>query len=299
MDDSPLGKLAAELRNKIYEHVLIHDKPIHVNMMHDGLYRPIRMRLVDQKFNRRPTALLAVCRQTQGECTELFYANNHFRLGLTAINRGISHNITVLGYFMSAIGVSNRYHLRHITAGIMGEPQKHQDSIEVGAVEHGLFKQLRHIERCALRNPHIRVECFIGIKCYKNSVLMRATLEDMSDWYKSKHAAKKALGTFKKSDPDGKLDNRISIARATSADPRHLTRVLDLYVSAKEPWPYDYDTIPQHLQAHVVFYISQWSVIIHTQHPNQAPSALHENQLDVDLPSTACLHSPELAFELF
>ncbi|GIZ43713.1 hypothetical protein CKM354_000693000 [Cercospora kikuchii] len=243
MDDSPLGKLAPEIRNTIYEHVLIHDEHIWVNMMHDSAGRPTRMRLINQKFNRRPTALLAVCRQTMEECTEMFYTNNRFRLGPTNIDNGTGNDITALGYFMSAIGVSNQFHLRHVAVAVIGTPRKYQLSIDIGSVKHGLFKQLRHIERHALRNPHIQVECLIGLKCYKELPAVTALLKDMRSWYASKYTAKKALGTFKQSDPDGKRSSRsLRVDRTKEAHCENVSKILDSYISAEDPCPYDSDS---------------------------------------------------------
>ncbi|KAK4501803.1 hypothetical protein PRZ48_007612 [Zasmidium cellare] len=78
MDHSPLGKLSAELRNKIYAYVLPSDKPIPVIETSDGIQAP----------------LTRVCKQLREECLLFFYASNTFTidLGLSDSSRKADHN---------------------------------------------------------------------------------------------------------------------------------------------------------------------------------------------------------------
>lgn len=235
IDNAPFGKLAAELRNQIYEYVLIHDEPICITTIYHGANRPIRMRMKNQAFNSRPLSLLAVCRQTQEECTELFYSNNIFQLKSRVIDRGLHQDITGLSVFIPTLRTCVQRHLRHIEVVITCTLSFS------GGVPTGLLNQLRHIERCALRNPHIRVECLAHLDLWHRFGRYHAAahLEDMSDWYASKYAAKRVLGTFKKSDPDGRRRLRRLRSSRAFADGAHLSDVLDLYVSAKGTWLYD------------------------------------------------------------
>ncbi|CAK1363763.1 unnamed protein product [Cercospora beticola] len=203
MDDSPLGKLAAELRNKIFEYVLIHDDPIYMAMKYDARGRPNEMRILNRAFNSRPLSLLAVCRQARDECTEMFFANNHFKIGPATIDRDNAESATSLDWFLNMIDDVGKSYVRHITVGIVSVFPRRPT---LGAMRHCLFKQLRSIEERARDqrgswNPHTRVECFLGLKESPNGEQMAVTLRDMSDWRASRNSAALALKNFKESDP--------------------------------------------------------------------------------------------------
>ena len=77
MEDSPLGKLPAELRNRIYTFVFQRPSPIKI------LLRPPRKRSLttdDETKEDKPTSLLLTCRQVNVECSQLFYAVNTFEI---------------------------------------------------------------------------------------------------------------------------------------------------------------------------------------------------------------------------
>ncbi|KAF2217924.1 hypothetical protein CERZMDRAFT_80566 [Cercospora zeae-maydis SCOH1-5] len=134
MDGSPFGKLAAELRNKIYENVLIHDEPIEINV-HCHSWGEIKKMVMTRKHsNARLVELVADCRQTRAECTELFPANNHFKLRLPFIDRRIYLDITGLDPFISTLGTSVQRHLRHVTVQIISGPRGWHRQIGAGAV---------------------------------------------------------------------------------------------------------------------------------------------------------------------
>ena len=59
-----LSKLPAELRNEIYRLVLVDDEPLDI----------------ERNAIAERTALLKACRQTREEASEIFYAENKFRL---------------------------------------------------------------------------------------------------------------------------------------------------------------------------------------------------------------------------
>ncbi|KAF2217925.1 hypothetical protein CERZMDRAFT_89642 [Cercospora zeae-maydis SCOH1-5] len=61
----------------------------------------------------------------------------------------------------------------------------------------------------------------------------------MSNGYESKYAAKRALGTFKESDPDDKAGPQYLKVDRRVANRAHLTKVLDLYISANHPGSYE------------------------------------------------------------
>lgn len=74
MDQSPFGKLAPELRNRIYELVLVEP---------DGI-------IIKSRRHRRPSvtpavscSLAAVCRQTRQECLPIFWGANRFTVHMS------------------------------------------------------------------------------------------------------------------------------------------------------------------------------------------------------------------------
>ena len=71
MDTSILCRLPAEVRNQIWEHVLIDSQPI-----------TIAAALVGRRYLKYQyrIALLATCKQIRSECTGLYYHNNTFEL---------------------------------------------------------------------------------------------------------------------------------------------------------------------------------------------------------------------------
>jgi len=71
MDNSPLAKLPAELRNYIYELALTCDTPCRVRSV--GL----NPQLLSPE-QRQPLGLTATCKAIRAEPTKLFYANNSF-----------------------------------------------------------------------------------------------------------------------------------------------------------------------------------------------------------------------------
>ncbi|CAK1363560.1 hypothetical protein CB0940_04396 [Cercospora beticola] len=93
MDDWPFRKLAAELRNKIWELVLIHEDPIFVR----SSVEPPGSRTKPEHL----TALLQVCKESKNECSEMFYASNTFILesfsGASSLDEDLRRFIHKLG----------------------------------------------------------------------------------------------------------------------------------------------------------------------------------------------------------
>ena len=87
MDDSPLGRLPAELRNQIYGLVMYESIPIHV-----GLKNAKRAKdaLSVHRWGRkimRGLALVLTCRQIYQESSSLYFAINTFEFSNTAALR--------------------------------------------------------------------------------------------------------------------------------------------------------------------------------------------------------------------
>ncbi|EME78977.1 uncharacterized protein MYCFIDRAFT_79889 [Pseudocercospora fijiensis CIRAD86] len=76
MDKSPMGKLPPELRNKIYELVLVKSRPIYVKSCLET--DPNRAVICTSNSERPELALLRTCKQIQQEATSILYHDNVF-----------------------------------------------------------------------------------------------------------------------------------------------------------------------------------------------------------------------------
>lgn len=83
MDTSPLSRLPPELRNIIYEYVVVHDKPLHYVW-----------NIVTHKFHPATPAtppsmsllgLAGTCKKIRAECLPLFYASDTLQLGFNQL----------------------------------------------------------------------------------------------------------------------------------------------------------------------------------------------------------------------
>ena len=119
MDDSPFGKLAPELRNRIYELVLIRTDPIKLrsSSLRSTPKPPKRLanRLRRNSRRRRhPFALSITCRLMHAECTQLAYARNIFNIPFdTPYSVGVQ-----LQAFRLKIGQKNASSLRNVIFSI-------------------------------------------------------------------------------------------------------------------------------------------------------------------------------------
>lgn len=68
MENSPLAKLPQELRNRIYENVLVSDSPIRIASISPSELPSVW----------KPPGLLQTCRQVAAEATAIFYGRNTF-----------------------------------------------------------------------------------------------------------------------------------------------------------------------------------------------------------------------------
>lgn len=78
VEDSLLGRLPAELRNTIYELVLVSAKPI--NVMVRDQYLHYFQQPVPNPPPASPTALIQTCKTIAAESRLIFYSSNTFRL---------------------------------------------------------------------------------------------------------------------------------------------------------------------------------------------------------------------------
>lgn len=80
MDNSPLGKLPAEIRTYIYELVLCHEQGVVIDIDQGAL------RLNSPSASSYPLALPSTCHQMRSESIEIFWKENHFRFAIWAFN---------------------------------------------------------------------------------------------------------------------------------------------------------------------------------------------------------------------
>ena len=215
MDSSSLGKLPAELRNRIYEMVLTQSEPIQLRTVWGCRFRP--------RYMQQPqlVSLFSVCRQTQQECASLFYSQNGFMVPQTTMN-GYKHS---LKSFIAAIGPRNADSLRKVTVQ-MNAIHQHEVFQPTGRVEKILSQQLHSLEEMSLAHPRLRVLCAINMFHYGESESEEVDVElNMTDWNSSKEKARKMLEPFMRNEgqPTGK---------ALTA--KYLMKILDQYESVRE-----------------------------------------------------------------
>ena len=216
MEHSRLGKLAAELRIRIYEMVLVQNEPIYLLKTVKGLSR--------FSPNQQPQilSLLSVCRQTQQECAGLFYSQNSFTLPQPTMN-GFGHS---LKSFIAAIGSRNVDSLRKVTVQ-MNATHKYEGFRNSGHVERALLGQLYALEEQSLAHPQLRLRCTISM-WYHRAITIDGVHKvelNMTDWSSSKKEARKKLEPSMRSEHQPTGD--ISTAE-------YLMKILDEYESIRE-----------------------------------------------------------------
>ncbi|KAI7469916.1 hypothetical protein KC351_g12931 [Hortaea werneckii] len=77
MDNSPLSKLSAEIRNEIYELVLCPPGGIQIGLV-DGTVEAVKM--VNPPLEQKICSLLATCREIRGECRPMLHGANFFQV---------------------------------------------------------------------------------------------------------------------------------------------------------------------------------------------------------------------------
>jgi len=83
MDESPLGRLAPELRNRIYELALTQERPIIMLYTHDPRYGRGQVRQA-KPSTPHLLALPGTCKQARSEALQLLYACNAFKLRISS-----------------------------------------------------------------------------------------------------------------------------------------------------------------------------------------------------------------------
>jgi hypothetical protein len=84
MENSPLGKLPAELRNTISDMVLRHDRiEVKLSPFDYGIVFSQTGLIDGAQDNKHPLALALTCRETRNDCTKLYHARNKFLIDIT------------------------------------------------------------------------------------------------------------------------------------------------------------------------------------------------------------------------
>ncbi|KAK5132401.1 hypothetical protein LTR08_009084 [Meristemomyces frigidus] len=178
MDNSPLARLPAELRNDIYTLALTQPGRIHFP---DDLPTTCRCLTTpyiatDEGWEIAPlspnaTALARTCRQIREESTELFYAENVFEFELPWAKESVKGKILVLQNmrkFIVAIGAKNARAVSSITVRFEDiEAARHRAPVSINwiAVEY-----LSTIASAAKDSPHWHLRILIPTQCLPEPV---------------------------------------------------------------------------------------------------------------------------------
>ncbi|KAK3614124.1 hypothetical protein LTR56_026957 [Elasticomyces elasticus] len=114
MDRSPLLTLSAELRNCIYELVLIQAAPITITECTHSDADDMILR--SHSSVAHPTALLMTCKDIKAEASTMFYASHTFAFSCINVNvtGAFANKVAVAEAFLHQIGPHNRLGLRSI-----------------------------------------------------------------------------------------------------------------------------------------------------------------------------------------
>lgn len=137
MDHSPLARLPAELRNIIYELVLVQDEPIEIGWKRYGKSTVRHMRAT----NYCKAGLLQTCREIYEDCKGFVYSCNSFKL---ADQNSLHEVAKELERFLLLIGQRNTALLKSMT---LGEGWTLENSIYVFDDRHDLVRLLHVAKR--------------------------------------------------------------------------------------------------------------------------------------------------------
>lgn len=223
MDSSQLGRLAAELRMRIYELVLIHNEPMDLTIS-DGVVRMQR----GHCLQRQVSSLFSVCRQTHNECSHLLYSANSFRFNTSIIGED---KIMPMSRFMAVIGEANSTSLRQVTVvltAVSGD-QKFRPN---GYIERALWNELEPLEECLDGRPQLKLWCRLGLALSCNDFTVMSADMDMTEWLNSKTKAREVLEPYMALVTQGYMGRTDPTGEALTA--RYLMSIVEGHKSVRE-----------------------------------------------------------------
>lgn len=198
MDSSPLGRLPAELRNRIYELAL--ECPTALKILSDGAR--FKWHQTHQATARtHPTALVKICRVIRQQSTQVLYAAYNFEISIC--NR-VSLPVTFHN-FCELVGTDNSNALRNVTF-VYARPITHSsfssyagpnrlpsfssygdsgtpDSIWLSQNLVGLRRVIRYRPKCTLNVQLLLSPLLPGQKSFKMSVTdLGKPWDEMNDY---------------------------------------------------------------------------------------------------------------------
>ena len=160
MKHSPFSKLSPELRNRIYEYALKSDKPFDITTTAPCGKPRNKMSYIQGN----PLALATTCRVIKNECTQLFYANNTFKV----TGDDTDHVFELLDKFCTTIGQANVDALGMIV-------------LDIGTLLCALFESYRYVK--ALAYFHVRSARLAFDDGWSSRLRMRVNLVPENDVY--------------------------------------------------------------------------------------------------------------------
>ncbi|KAK4550303.1 hypothetical protein LTR36_003270 [Oleoguttula mirabilis] len=156
MDNSPLAKLPAELRNTIYEFAFYREAPIRIEM--HGTPPTLRRCPNSADPDKHLLALPATCNEVRHESLLVFYASNAIELHFSPTPRdyaGPMHDI------LADLGQAKAGVLRSLTLNLGNLPPEHHCDIRDAVRQaQGCAEQLRGGQQWALCPPiQVKAAC--------------------------------------------------------------------------------------------------------------------------------------------
>ncbi|PIB00785.1 hypothetical protein CB0940_02163 [Cercospora beticola] len=197
MDSSPFGTLPAELRNDIYELVLLSEEPILVHC--EAAATPG----VPRKYRYLP-GIIATCKQVRNECEQIFFKRNTSQVGISPRPAKIEltpyrDEAHALWAFLNGL---QRVHFsmpKHITFKI----SRSYSQLSCSISQHFQGAEIRHllyeIEKFTLGRQIEKVECEIE-STWGITATHESTVIDMNNM---SHSAITGFGAFLDKYPSG------------------------------------------------------------------------------------------------
>ncbi|TKA83864.1 hypothetical protein B0A55_00169 [Friedmanniomyces simplex] len=169
MDGSPMKKLAAELRNQIYELAISHPAAIHLRQDPSGSALAIAQPA--DKRHRVTLSLQATCKQFRDECTTMFYPLNDFVITThpAATKGDRTHYLLAMQDFVASIGLENAKMARSLSFKVTRGTAQYVSSSTIGPAITQLYPWCKSV------GLPLKVEIFEEISAKLDMLDLRAS----------------------------------------------------------------------------------------------------------------------------
>ncbi|KAK5115831.1 hypothetical protein LTR85_009425 [Meristemomyces frigidus] len=205
MDHSPLSRLPAELRNRIYELALHQDTPVRARFANQ---RP-RLQF---KYTDNALALVRSCKQIRAESAGLFCSANSFRIELneaslyevlTDASTRMSITLDPFTVFLAQLG-PEKASLLNVVSLQLGETPTGSCKLRDDSDKGVLILLLRRVRRIASAYPTMRLTLHIGVE---TGFRAKDDMEVSIEYWCAEESLQEAIGTVREAYGKPRLDD--------------------------------------------------------------------------------------------